>query len=146
MEIRSVKKRKVSYPKMREVSVEKVKKAIPNTWVKLGITGLVFNVLMGNKVWGISNGVNISNKFVSGMLPHHRPIFGLIGLGCLMFSFVSLLTAISTIITILYKKIKSKKDNTIKVSKKIKKIFIVSSIFVVLGIIGVWISSKLYYR
>jgi hypothetical protein len=146
MEIRSVKKREVSYPKMREVSVEKVKKAIPNTWVKLGITGLVFNVLMGNKVWGISNEFNISNQFVSGMFPRHRPIFGLIGLGYLSFSFVSLIIAISTAIMILYKKIKYKKDNTIKVSKKIKKTFIVSSIFVVLGIIGAWISSKLYYR
>ena len=36
MEIRSVKKREVSYPKMREVSVEKVKKAIPNSNVKKG--------------------------------------------------------------------------------------------------------------
>ena len=135
MEIRSVKKRKVSYPKMREVSVEKVKKAIPNTWVKLGITALVLNVLMGNKVWGISE-TDIFNDLnnpliIAGAEPTHIRVNYFI-FGCNLISFIAFITAAVSAIVILRKKIKYKKDNTIKLSKIWKIIFVVSILLFVL--------------
>ena len=131
MEIRSVKKREVSYPKMREVSVEKVKKAIPNTLVKLGITSVLFNVLMGNKVWGLSENVVITKCSLGCLVP--SPIrANYFIFGCNLISFIAFITAAVSAIVILRKKIKYKKDNTIKLSKIWKIIFVVSILLFVL--------------
>ena len=134
MEIRSVKKREVSYPKMREVSVEKVKKAIPNTWVKLGITSVLFNVLMGNKVWGISetdifNDLN-NPPIIAGAEPTHTNII-VVSLGSWLV-LITVMTAFVTSITILCKKIKSRKNNKIKIGKNLKIACIVSSIMTIM--------------
>ena len=132
MEIRSAKKREVSYPKMREVSVEKVKKAIPNKWLKLGITSVLFNVLIQSKVLAVGNpNVEIQNNYIGGAVSPQLKVNWL-AFGCNVVSVMSLLFAIISAVIILCKKIKSKKDNTVKVSKIWKVIFVVSILLFVL--------------
>lgn len=135
MEIRSAKKREVSYPKMKELSIEKVKKAIPNTWLKLGITSVLFNVLMQSKVLAVGNpNVEIQNNYIGGAVQPQLKVNWLV-FGCNVVSVMSLLFAIISAVIIICKKIKSRKNNKIKIGKNLKIACIVSSIMTIMYII-----------
>ena len=51
MEIKCVKKEKIEYPKINEISNKKLKTCIPNKWIKLGVTTLIFEIIIKNKVF-----------------------------------------------------------------------------------------------
>lgn len=51
MEIKCVKKEKIEYPKINEISNKKLKTYIPNKWIKLGVTSLIFEFIIKNKVF-----------------------------------------------------------------------------------------------
>ena len=57
MEIKCIKKEKVvEYPKMNEVNNNKLKSFIPDKWMKLGITSLIFEIIQKNRVFASTNG------------------------------------------------------------------------------------------
>ena len=66
MEIKCIKKEKVvEYPKMNEVNNNKLKRCIPNKWMKLGITSFIFEVVLKNKAFATTFGQEISGDVVA---------------------------------------------------------------------------------
>lgn len=64
MEIKSVKKEKIEYPTINEISNKKLKNCIPNKWMKLGINALIFEIIMKNKAF--ANTLNSDFRQVLG--------------------------------------------------------------------------------
>lgn len=57
MEIKCIKKEKVvEYPKMNEINNNKLKRFIPDKWMKLGITSLIFEIVQKNRVFASTMG------------------------------------------------------------------------------------------
>ena len=57
MEIKCIKKEKVvEYPKMNEINNNKLKRFIPDKWMKLGITSLIFEIVQKNSVFASTMG------------------------------------------------------------------------------------------
>ena len=73
MEIKAVDKEKIEYPKMNEISNKKLKNCIPNKWTKLGITPLIFGIIMKNKVFATSFD-EILNTSTAGVLPFEEQV------------------------------------------------------------------------
>lgn len=148
MEIKCVKKEKVKYPKINEISNTRVKYAIPDKWLKLGITSFLFNVLMQEKVFA-TNLIEISpdDIILAGGYanPDYNPIYSHARGVCNIVSLVSVLAIIISSIMIIVKKAKAKKQGeNAKVSKKIKIVFIISIILLILSRIG-YVVANYYY-
>lgn len=148
MEIKCVKKEKVEYPKINEISNTRVKCAIPDKWLKLGITSFLFNVLMQEKVFA-TNLIEISLDDIAlagGVSYYYNPIYSYARGGCNIVSLISVLAIIISSIMIIVKKSKAKKQGgNAKVSKKIKIVFIISIILLILSRIGYAIANYLEY-
>ena len=148
MEIKCVKKEKVEYPKINEISNTRVKYAIPDKWLKLGITSFLFNVLMQEKVFA-TNLIEISpdDTLAGGYTnPDYNPIYSHARGVCNIVSLVTVLAIIISSIMIIVKKAKAKKQGkNAKVSKKIKIVFIISIILLILSRIGYVIANYLEY-
>lgn len=146
MEIKCVKKEKVEYPKINEISNTRVKYAIPDKWLKLGITSFLFNVLMQEKVFAITPLEILPNDMVTaGSLPYYNPIYSYVRNGCNIVSVISVLAFLISSIMIIVKKSKAKKQGeNAKVSKKIKIVFIISIILLILSRIG-YVVANYYY-
>jgi len=143
MEIKSIKEGEIEYPKLNEISEEKIKTFIPDKWLKLGITSFWFNVLMKSMVYATTNNetdiIVVQNPGL-----YYNPVYIYIKNGCEIISWVSALTFIISVIIIIYKKIKAKKqEKNIKISKKIKITLIISIILFVLSKIGFLIVNYL---
>lgn len=148
MEIKKVEKQiKVEYPKINEISNTRVKYAIPDKWLKLGITSFVFNVLMQGKAFAITPSELSPDMMVTaGGLPYYNPIYSYVKGGCNIVSLLLALTFLISAIMIIIKKSKAKKQGeNIKVSKKIKMVFIISTILLILSRIGFLIVDYLEY-
>lgn len=144
MEIKCVKKEKIGYPKINEISNTRVKHAIPDKWLKLGITSFLFNVLMQGKAFAINPSEIISSEpeLTAGVLRYYNPIYSYARGGCNIVSLISALTFLISVIMIIIKKLKAKKQGEdIKVSKKIKIVCIISIILLILSKIGYLIIS-----
>lgn len=143
MEIKCVKKEKVEYPKINEISNTRVKYAIPDKWLKLGITSFLFNVLMQEKVFAI--GEIASNEIAIAGSVAYNPIYSYVRNGCNIVSLISVLAFLISSIMLIVKKSKAKKQGeNAKVSKKIKIVFIISIILLILSRIG-YIIANYYY-
>lgn len=142
MEIKCVKKEKMGYPKINEISNTRVKHAIPDKWLKLGITSFLFNVLMQGKAFAINPSEISSDEPTAGVLRYYNPIYSYARGGCNIVSLISALTFLISVIMIIIKKLKAKKQGEdIKVSKKIKIVCIISIILLILSKIGYLIIS-----
>ena len=137
-----VKKRKIEYPKINEMSNKKLKTCIPTKWIKLGVTSCLFNILIQNKVFAVVPLDDISVVDVTpGLLPYNNPIYYSVKSGCNVVSLISALTFIMSIVMIISKKSKSEKQE--RVSKKIKIISIISIILFILSKLGIIIVNYL---
>lgn len=148
MEIKKVEKQiKVEYPKINEISNTRVKHAIPDKWLKLGITSFLFNVLMQGKAFAITpSEISPDMMVTAGVLPYYNPIYSYVRGGCNIVSLISALTFLISAIMIIIKKLKAKKQGeNIKVSKKIKIVCIISIILLILSKIGYLIVNYLDY-
>lgn len=146
MEIKSVEQQKIiEYPRINEISNIKVKHSIPDKWLKFGITSFLFNILMKSNVFAINiSEISPDDMITAGVLPYYNPIYTYIKAGCNIVSFISALSFIISVVMIIYKKIKLKKQNTeFKISKKIKIVLILSIILFVLSRIGIIIVNYL---
>lgn len=139
MEIKCIKKEKVvEYPKMNEVNNDKLKRCIPNKWMKLGITSFIFEVVLKNKAFATTFGQEISGDvvavdsfppLVNGGTTSAYMNYGIIG-GTIIFFVISIIGVIITKV----KLNKNKENNKIK---KLHKFFIILSIISVLAFI-IW--------
>lgn len=142
MEIKSIKKREIEYPKLNEISGEKIKLFIPERWIKLGIKSFLFNALMNSKSFAAVITPSIAPE--AGVQVYYNPIYNNVKGGCDIISLISVVTFIISAIVITYKKIKAKKqDKKNKISKKIKIILIISIILFALSRIGILIVNYL---
>lgn len=147
MEIKCVKKEKVEYPKINEISNTRVKYAIPDKWLKLGITSFLFNILMQEKVFATNRiGISPDDIVIGGYVAYVNPIYSYVRNGCNIVSLISVLAFLISSIMIIVKKSKAKKQGeNAKVSKKIKIVFIISIILLILSRIGYAIANYLEY-
>ena len=138
MEIKSVEQQKrIEYPRINEISNIKVKHSIPDKWLKFGITSFLFNILMKSNTFA-TNISEIDPEITAGELPYYNPVYNSIKAGCNIVSFISALTFIISVVLVMYKKIKFKKqDNKFKISKKLKIVLILSIILFILSRIGI---------
>lgn len=122
---------KVEYPTKDEISDKKLKLSIPKKWSKLGITSVLFDILMKNKVFATTIEELIKQEELQRLAqPKFEPAAILISRG--IFSIIRSISVIAFVIStimIVNTKIKSKKQKeSIKISKKIKIVCITSVI------------------
>ena len=135
MEIKSVKKCEVEYPTMNQMSDSKIKNAIPKKWIKLGVTSIVFNMLMKSKVLGISfDESQIAGGFPTPIaIPLHVKVMST---SAAIFEIISTIAlVISGSSMIITKRKSKKKGESKKVSRKTKLVFILSVIVLILSFV-----------
>lgn len=145
MEIKSVRKEKIDYPKMNEINNKKLKTCIPNKWAKLGITPLIFGIIMKNKVLATTFN-EILETSTAGILPVEGqvlagdvaivdaiPITTYINRGITL---GTVLIFIISLIGLIITKIKINKDSENRKIKKLKNIFKILLIMSIVIFIG----------
>lgn len=126
MEIKCVKKEKIEYPEINEISNKKLKTCIPNKWIKLGVTSLIFEFIIKNKVFATTlnpNDIQVlgGNVAVREAIPATTYINTGITLGTIILFIVSLLGLLLT-------KIKFNKGKEEQKTKRLKNVFKILSI------------------
>lgn len=126
MEIKCVKKEKIEYPKINEISNKKLKTCIPNKWIKLGVTSLIFEFIIKNKVFATTlnpNDIQVLGGDVAVIeaIPATTYINTGITLGTIILFIISLLGMLLT-------KIKLNKGKEEQKTKKLKNVFKILSI------------------
>lgn len=126
MEIKCVKKEKIEYPKINEISNKKLKTCIPNKWIKLGVTSLIFEFIIKNKVFATTlnpNDIQVLGGDVAVIeaIPATTYINTGITLGTIILFIISLLGLLLT-------KIKLNKGKEEQKTKKLKNVFKILSI------------------
>lgn len=126
MEIKCVKKEKIEYPKINEISNKKLKTCIPNKWIKLGVTSLIFEFIIKNKVFATTlnpNDIQVLGGDVAVIeaIPATTYINTGITLGTIILFIVSLLGLLLT-------KIKFNKGKEEQKTKRLKNVFKILSI------------------
>lgn len=119
MEIKCVKKEKIEYPKIDEISNKKLKTCIPNKWIKLGVTSLIFEFIMKNKVFATTDttlDILGGDVAVIEEIPVTAYINTGIQLGTVIVFIISLLGLLLT-------KIKISKDKEEQKTKRVKNVF-----------------------
>ena len=139
MEIKNIKNyNEASYPKMNELSDNKLKTSIPKRWAKLGITSFVFSMFFNNKIYALSA------IQISGAMAPRSPTFAYGEMACLVISIVAAVTFLINLILIAKLKIKARKEQKeIKISKRLKISIIMSIVIVILSTIGRYILSNM---
>lgn len=130
MEIRNVTETpKKEYPKMNQITGKKLRDTIPNKWLKVGLSSLMIAMLMKNNVLATSDPMM---DIAGGMtVIVDTPLYVQI---CPAVQVVSIIVFIISSIAILKTKSKAKKQNeTKKVKKWIKAIFIISILLFILS-------------
>jgi len=148
MEVRSVVKSEPKYPEMKDISKSKLKNAIPKTWRKLGISVMVFGLIMRN-----SNKVNAIDGIISsGLVPDPVPdkkiiICNKISEYVFYVTIISLVISIISIIKFIINRFKGKKNENSneldKSYKRIKIIFIISAVVLELSLLVRFILEKI---
>ena len=147
MEIRNViKEVKNEYPKIKKISKENLLNNIPNKWLKVGISSLVISMIMKNKAFAASIGVEPSGYTAAGGFPTYIPApVKICNTVCPIIQIVSVSIFIITGLIILTTRIKSKKKSENKEVKKwIKFLFIISIIVFILSIVIRFIVNAIY--
>ena len=127
------------YPKMNEFNKKDLKRYVPRKWTKLGVTTLIFSIIMkATKVKAISVG-NVTfpeGIELGGVARRYNPVYLYLQTGSNIFKITSiLLLAISAICSIV-KKYKNKKGkNTKLTNKKMKILYIVTSISILICVV-----------
>ena len=148
MEIRNVVYEvKNEYPKMKQVSKRNLSNNIPSKWLKMGLSSIVITMIMKNKVFATTLGVNPDPYIATaGALP--TPIsmpIKICNIVCPIVQIVSLVVFIITGCNMLITKIKSKKQPEHKEVKKwVKFLFIISIIVFILSILTRFIIDVIY--
>lgn len=130
MEIRNVTETpKKEYPKMNQITEKKLRDTIPNKWLKVGLSSLMIAILMKNNVLATSDPMM---DIAGGMtVIVDTPLYVQI---CPAVQVLSIIVFIISGIAILKTKSKAKKQNeTKKVKKWIKAIFIISILLFILS-------------
>lgn len=128
------------YPKMNEFNNKDLKKYLPKKWTKLGISSFVFGLLMKATK---SNAININEITIDGGFPISEggvvrvdPAYQLLDTGAGIFKWLSIILLIASIILTTIKKHKNKKEKTTKLTnKKIKVLYIITGISILISII-----------
>ena len=127
MELRSINEEKeVNIPQKGEVNASKLKKMIPTKWIKLGLSGFVFSLIMCNKSKAISL-IDVQ-PVTSGTIARYNPILEMTEKAQNIAGWTSLIIGIITLILFI---IRNKKKKTIgeeiiaKRNKRIKTLFII---------------------
>lgn len=135
MEIRGVKKEKeLEYPKLKEINKKKLKECIPSSWLKIGVTAIIFDLMMKSKVFAAEFGmVEVSGGIVAysteGMLAKN------IEIGCIIVACASIIALIISLVYFISKKIKLKKANQkYLIKKKIIKTVVIVTILLGLSL------------
>ncbi len=144
MEIKCVKKEKMAYPKINEITDKRIKDSIPDKWLKFGTTSFLLNILMQSKVLAVSPDdviMPIAGE-TAGIVSEYYMIYRCIkGI-----SLLSTLTLLVSGIIIIIKRSKARKQGkNIKVSKEINTVFLLSVIVLILSGIGYLITKYFEY-
>lgn len=133
MEIRNVTETpKKEYPKMNQITEKKLRDTIPNKWLKVGLSSLMIAILMKNNAFATSSLPDYTMELAGEtQLIVDTPLYVQI---CPAVQVVSIIVFIISGIAILKTKSKAKKQNeTKKVKKWIKAIFIISILLFILS-------------
>lgn len=134
MEIKGIEKEKVEYPTIDEISDKKLKASIPKKWSKLGITAVLFDILMKNKVFAATIGELLIKQELTGAQAKIEPAILITRGVLLIIRSISVIAFVISTIMIVNTKIKSKKQKeSIKISKKIKIVCMTSIIIFVIS-------------
>ena len=145
MEIKNVEEEPIKeYPTQDEVSNTKLRKSIPKTWKKIGLTSMVIGLLI--KIQSVSNAVSTDEIIQSidaqsitldGVTAVQIPIYAkIIGYAILSIPFISIIGILISTFSILRTRFINKKENTQnKVKKSIKVLLIVSTVLLLLSTI-----------
>ena len=145
MEIKCVKKKKMAYPKINEITDKRIEDSIPDRWLKFGITSFLLNILMQSKVLAFSPEME-EIVDAGDVSTYHRSFYQLRGIINII-SIVTVLTFLISLIIIIIKKLKAKKqDKVIKANEIIKIVFIISAILFILSRIVYLIVNLTYGR
>ena len=125
---------KRQYPSQKTFNTESLKNYIPKKWYTVGVTSVLFNYIMSNKVFATndSDSITHSRSIIAGLEPsYYEPVYYKYAE---MIASASIIIFIISVIGILYIKIKSKKQNkTFKIEKIIKITLILSIVIYVLA-------------
>lgn len=134
-----------NYPKMNEVSANKLKASIPKKWARLGITSFIFSMFFSNKIYALDPSEITGDSIVtSGIMAPRSPIFAYGEMACLVISIVAAITFLINLILIVRLKIKARKEQKeMKISTKLKISIIISIVIVILSTIGRYILSNM---
>ena len=126
MEIKRVEKEEIiqnNYPKMEQISNEKLKKSIPSNWKKLGITSFIMGIIIKGKVLAVNiEDIDIDEVRVEQLAGAIKtPSYSVIGI----IQVISTIGILVGIFIILFNKFRNKKRNEKKKIKKGIKIFLI---------------------
>ena len=148
MEIRNVVNEvKNEYPKMKQVSKRNLSNNIPSKWLKMGLSSIVIAMIMKNKVFATTLGVNPTPYIATaGAYPTPIPVpIKICNIVCPIVQIVSVVIFIITGCNMLITKMKSKKQPEHKEVKKwVKFLFIISIIVFILSILARFIIDVIY--
>ena len=129
------------YPKMNELNKKDLKKYVPKKWTKIGVTTLIFSIIMkATKVKAttprIGNVTFPDGIELGGGVRRYNPVYLYLQTGSNIFKITSiLLLAISAICSIV-KKCKNKQEKDTKLTnKRMKILYIVTSISILICVV-----------
>lgn len=144
MEIKKVDNEIINeYPKMKDFNKKDLKKYVPLKWSKIGLSSFVFGILMRTTKLKASEHIfSIDNEWLDGVgrveieggiIREINPIYEISEKGTFIFSILTILLVVISIILTFVKKIKDKKGlNTKLTNKKLKILYIITGVSIVI--------------
>ena len=146
MEIKKIDNEVINeYPKMNEFNKKDLKKYLPTKWAKIGISSFVFGILM--KATKTNATININELELGGtaQILTPDPTYLLLNTGTEISKVLSIFLLILSVIFISIKKYKNKKEkNTKLTNKRMKILYIITGISILISII-LKIAYEIYY-
>lgn len=141
MEIKKIDNEVINeYPKMNQFNKNDLKRYVPAKWTKMGISSFIFGILMkATKI----NAININEITIDGGAPMVTagvlpidPVYQSLNLGSEILKGLSTILLIISIILTIIKKHKNRKEKPTKLTnKKIKILYIITGISILISII-----------
>lgn len=130
MKIREINsEEKLNYPKQKNINNNKLKKSIPNKWMKYGITMMIFGMIMKSKSLSFEQELAGDVGFpMKEEIPLIERMMPYIELGAISLLAISVLGFIVT-------KIKLVKDKKNKKVRKLKNVFLILAIISVIALV-----------
>lgn len=131
------------YPKMNEFNKKGLKKYVPSKWAKINLLSLIFATLIkGSSANALSNIEFPNDLQLAGVVAINNPVYETSKKGTPIFIVLSICFLLLSIILTAIKKHKTKKELTTKItSKKLKILYIITVISIIMSITLIILSN-----